>query len=167
MNIRINRKSELSYMLKRTLSPESFTGECIWTRGQSWNTHTLVHTPMELTPAYAERGKEGHVPQNISLRQKNLSPNATWKRQKGKTTGSSFSLVSVFLNKTFTKRIHQSMKWTIYHARAPIFFSGKCDWFHPKKSIDTIQILKQGILKHHDNRWKGFDKIHHQFIMKK
>ena len=102
---------------------------------------------MELTPAYAERGKEGHVPQNISLRQKNLSPNATWKRQKGKTTGSSFSLVSVFLNKTFTKRIHQSMKWTIYHARAPIFFSGKCDWFHPKKSIDTIQILKQGILK--------------------
>lgn len=31
------------------------------------------------------------------------------------------------------------------------FFSGTCGWFHPQKSINTIQILKEGILKHHDN----------------
>ena len=45
MDIRINRKSELSYMLKWTLSRESFTGECIWTRGHSWSTHSYTHLP--------------------------------------------------------------------------------------------------------------------------
>ena len=108
MDIRINRKSELSYMLKWTLNPESFTGECIWTRGHSWNTHTCTHTYQAYTSLRREgRRKEGHTPQNISLCQKNLRPNGDMETTKWENLRKLFFPGFCFPKQTFTKRIYQ------------------------------------------------------------
>ena len=99
MDIRINRKCELSYTLKWTLSRESFTGECIWTRGHSWSTHSYTHLPGLHQLMQRGEGRKGTLHKTFHCARKTWDQTVTRKLQNGKISGSSFSLVSVFLNK--------------------------------------------------------------------
>ena len=116
-------------------------------------THTLVHTPTALTPAYAERGegRKGTLHKALQCASKAGDQWVTGKRRNGKTTGSSFLLVSLFLNK-HSQGGSSVNKMDSISSRCTCLFSGTCGWFHPQKAINTIQILEEEILKHRDNR---------------
>ena len=112
-----------------------------------------THTPTALTPAYAERGegRKGTLHKALQCASKAGDQWVTGKRRNGKTTGSSFLLVSLFLNK-HSQGGSSVNKMDSISSRCTCLFSGTCGWFHPQKAINTIQILEEEILKHRDNR---------------
>ena len=149
-DIRINRKSEVSYKV----NSESGAFHR-WMHLNTWalmkHTHSYTHLPRLHQLTQRGEGRKGTLHKALQCASKAGDQSVTGKRRNGKTTGSSFLLVSLFLNK-HSQGGSSVNKMDSISSRCTCLFSGTCGWFHPQKAINTIQILEEEILKHRDNR---------------
>lgn len=179
MNIRINRKSGLLYILNmQSLWFKIFPKSELWVRKASpvnasehvctYQIHTHTHTP-NLHKLLQRIGKERNTPCNTFCRaRKKLRPKPDKETTKWENHRKLCFSVFCFPKQNIHKRDSLLYKMSNISWTCRYFFLRNA-WVVSSSEINQYisNIKRRNFKNHHINRCKAFDKIHHQFIMKK